>query len=171
MSPSPTTKSSKAIENEEEIRDPFSVESTKSEIPVETETIPDKEKEKMREEVLHEISEAEKPVKKATPPQVAVPPTVPVIDKSESLIIIEDILAADLEEVYFKMDMPTQKKFKEEGERVSIKIEELLKETKDQTHKIFKLIFNWLKLIPGVKKFFLNQEAKLKADKIMRIKR
>ena len=33
--------------------------------------------------------------------------------------------------------------------------------------KILKLIRSWLKLIPGVNKFFLEQEAKIKTDKIV----
>lgn len=166
-----SNKTDKLSEGEDEsIRDPFSTETLTPPVTELKETISEKEKIKMRQEVLHEISESEKPVKKATVPLPA-EPLLAVTEKSERLIIIEDILSEDLQDVYFKMDEANRKKFKEEGEKVSVKIEKLLFETKDQTHRIFKLIFNWLKLIPGVKKYFLNQEAKLKADKIMRIKK
>jgi hypothetical protein len=33
--------------------------------------------------------------------------------------------------------------------------------------KILALIRDWLKLIPGVNRFFLEQEAKIKTDKIL----
>jgi len=29
---------------------------------------------------------------------------------------------------------------------------------------------NWLKLIPGVNKFFLEQEAKIKTDEVLKLK-
>jgi hypothetical protein len=35
------------------------------------------------------------------------------------------------------------------------------------TKKIFVLIRAWLKIIPGVNRFFLEQEAKIKTDKIL----
>ncbi len=159
-------------ENENEsLRDPFSSETQSAPTQEVTETISEKEKLKMRQEILDEISESEKPVKKAALPQLPPEPVQPITEKSERLLIIEDILSEDLQDVYFKMDETSRKKFKDEGEKISVKIEKLLLETKDQTHRIFKLIFNWLRLIPGVKKYFLNQEAKLKADKIMRIKK
>ena len=38
-----------------------------------------------------------------------------------------------------------------------------------QMKKILKLIREWLLIIPGVNKFFLEQEAKIKAEKIQQI--
>ena len=36
--------------------------------------------------------------------------------------------------------------------------------------KIFELLLQWLKLLPGVNKFFLEQEAKIKVDQIMSLR-
>jgi len=74
-----------------------------------------------------------------------------------------------LEDIYFKMDQDTQEIFKKKGEEATQQIMKLIKETKITFGKVFKLIFGWLKIIPGANKFFLEQEAKIKADKIMKI--
>ena len=37
--------------------------------------------------------------------------------------------------------------------------------------KIIDVIKKWLSIIPGINKFFLEQEAKIKTDKIMELKK
>ncbi|NUM25215.1 MAG: hypothetical protein HUU49_01155 [Candidatus Buchananbacteria bacterium] len=91
--------------------------------------------------------------------------------KSESLVKIEAILEEDLADAYFKMSATKQKEFKLEGEQIAKKIDQLLLKTKDEARNIFKLIFKWLRLMPGVNKFFVEQEAKIKTDKILRLKK
>ncbi|MFA6322633.1 MAG: hypothetical protein WCX71_04120 [Candidatus Buchananbacteria bacterium] len=153
-----------------DLADPFSQETRPVEQAPKPESLSEQEREHLKNEVLEVISESEKTVKNAVIQTIPDEPApVLVKDKSETQIIIEDILSEDLRDVYFKMDPPLQQKFKTEGENISAKIEVLLKETKVKTHKIFKLIFGWLKLIPGVNKFFINQEAKLKAEKIIKL--
>jgi len=84
---------------------------------------------------------------------------------------IENILEEDLEEIYFSLPPEKQKEFKTKGEETAKKISLALQKTKIKVNQIIKLIKNWLKLIPGVNKFFLEQEAKIKADKIIELKR
>jgi len=50
------------------------------------------------------------------------------------------------------------------------KINTLLDKAKINLGKIASLIRKWLSIIPGVNKFFLEQEAKIKADEIMKLK-
>jgi hypothetical protein len=90
--------------------------------------------------------------------------------KQKRILEIDSILSAGLNEVFLKMDPAKQKEFKERGEETAIKIGELLDRTKVKISKIIDLIKRWLKLIPGVNKFFLEQEAKIKADRIIKIK-
>lgn len=85
-------------------------------------------------------------------------------------IAIDNILAEGLNEVFLKMNPKQQSEFKKKGEETVIKINELLGRTKVKVSKIIDLIRSWLKLIPGVNKFFLEQEVKIKADKIIKIK-
>ncbi|MCK4744766.1 hypothetical protein KAS41_01770 [Candidatus Parcubacteria bacterium] len=83
---------------------------------------------------------------------------------------IESILSEGLEEIYVNLSARKQLEFKKKGEETAAKIFFILKKTKVKVKKIIKLIKEWLKTIPGVNKFFLEQEAKIKTDKIIDIK-
>lgn len=83
---------------------------------------------------------------------------------------IEEIMSAGLDQAFLKMSPKEQKKFKEEGEKTAKKINILFKKAKLEASKVIKLISRWLQLIPGVNRFFLEQEAKIKSDKIIKIK-
>ena len=84
---------------------------------------------------------------------------------------IENILEQDLGEIYFKLSPEKQSEFKIKGEQTAKDISLLMKKTKVKVKKIIDLIRDWLKLIPGVNKFFLEQEAKIKADRILEFKK
>ncbi|MFZ4632417.1 MAG: hypothetical protein ACOYL8_04435 [Patescibacteria group bacterium] len=83
---------------------------------------------------------------------------------------IDNILSDGLNEVFLKMNPAEQVVFKKTGEETVTKINQLLLETKVRVNKIIDLIRKWLGLIPRVNKFFLEQEVKIKADKILKIK-
>jgi len=97
--------------------------------------------------------------------------TTPKIQKSLDPIEqkIESILQEDLTDLYLSMPKDKQEKFKAEGEKTLSKIMQIVHKTKVNAKKIFLLIRNWLKIIPGVNRFFLEQEAKIKTDKILRL--
>ncbi len=137
--------------------------------------------EKERPVIPEEKPEAERPfvpeaekrppevVKKEEKPAVTavVTPIVARPAKSEGLIKIEKILEEDLEEFYFSMPEEKRAEFKAKGEEAASKIEQMVEAGKIVARKILKLIRAWLKLIPGVNKFFLEQAAKIKTDKVM----
>ncbi|MCX6785979.1 MAG: hypothetical protein NTZ18_03975 [Candidatus Komeilibacteria bacterium] len=83
---------------------------------------------------------------------------------------VESILAEDLEEAYAKMPRAKQQEFKTQGEETARKIAKLLISAKVKVKEIFLLIFKWLRIIPGVNKYFLEQEAKIKADRLLALK-
>jgi hypothetical protein len=85
-------------------------------------------------------------------------------------LAIDNILAEGLSEVFLKMKPAEQQKFKKQGEETAAKINLLLSQTKIKVNKIIELIKRWLSIIPGINKFFLEQEAKIKTDKIIKIK-
>lgn len=87
--------------------------------------------------------------------------------KSVTYQKIEHILEEDLGDLYLKMDAAHRRIFKEEGEKTAHQIEYIIKTGKSIMTRITELIKRWLKLIPGVNKFFIEQEAKIKADKIL----
>ena len=91
--------------------------------------------------------------------------------RPEVLTEIEKILEEDLAETYFRLEPELRQKFKTKGEKTALKISELLGQAKVRVKNIFRLILDWLKLIPGVNKFFLIQEAKIKTDRIMKLRK
>lgn len=105
------------------------------------------------------------------PPSVAaaVPVIEPVITpiKDEVAQEIENILSEDLTDLFLKMNPQQQEEFRVKGEETASKIRVILSSAKFGVKKILDLISDWLKLIPGVNKFFLEQEAKIKTDKIL----
>lgn len=99
-------------------------------------------------------------------------PQVPQTQSAEARRAAEiDIILSDgLNEVFLKMNTSQQSQFKKAGEEAVTKINLLLSETKVKVNKIVEIIRKWLRLIPSVNKFFLEQEVKIKADKIFKIK-
>lgn len=116
-------------------------------------------------------AETVKPQEKAGAPRstTALPSAV-VSFQDRRAQAIDAILAEGLNEVFLKMTPAEQKEFKAKGEETVTKINKLLDQAKIKTRKIIDLIRRWLKIIPGVNKFFLEQEAKIKADRIIKIK-
>ena len=96
-----------------------------------------------------------------TPAPAAISP------KSPRIQAIESVLEEDLGEVYFTMTPDQQAVFKQTGEATAQQIDTLLSGFKLQAKKIADLIRHWLGLLPGVSKFFLEQETKIKTDKLI----
>lgn len=97
--------------------------------------------------------------------------TEAVTDKSERLRAIEKVLSQGLEQIYSGLDKAAQKTVKRVGEETARQIEILLESGKSAAKKILRLIRAWLAKIPGVNKFFLEQESKIKTDRIMAMAR
>lgn len=92
----------------------------------------------------------------------------PVV-KDPTVKSIESILEEDLGDTYKKMTPALQAKFRKEGERVAGLIAVMVHHAKINARIVLKLIVGWLKLIPGVNHFFLEQEAKIKTDRILKL--
>ncbi len=80
---------------------------------------------------------------------------------------IEGILAKGLDNVFLSMDAGTQQEFKKKGEETSQAIVVLLQKAKLKVKKIINLIVSWLKIIPRVNKYYIEQEAKIKTEEIL----
>lgn len=128
---------------------------------VELEKIPEKETETREAELLEEESISPGGVGTVKPAAPSAPP------KDEVLTQVEKILEEDLENIYFNLPAETRQKFHDKGEETAGKIRMILGQAGIQVKKILNLIRDWLKIIPGVNKFFLEQEAKIKTDKIL----
>lgn len=83
---------------------------------------------------------------------------------------IESILSEGLEKMYLEMTPEKQQEFKQVGEETAQKINLLLSSAKVKMKRVIDLIRGWLSLLPGVNKFFLEQETKIRVDKITKLK-
>ncbi len=99
-----------------------------------------------------------------TPKVVAVLPP-----KDETLLRIEQILEEDLGELYTKLPASAQPLFKQRGEEASLEIAGMVKHLSLKVKRALELVRKWLLTIPGVNKFFLEQQAKIKIDKIQEL--
>ncbi len=84
---------------------------------------------------------------------------------------IDQILSEGLSDIYLSLSPQKQAEFRQGGEATVKKINILLSQAKVKVKQVLDLIKRWLAIIPGVNKFFLEQEAKIKADKIMKLKK
>ena len=71
--------------------------------------------------------------------------------------------------VFLSLAAGAREKFKAEGERVAVQIRGMIESKKVQPTKALKPIRTWLKHIPHVNGYFLEQEAKIKVDKVIRL--
>lgn len=129
----------------------------KAEVPKEIQKAPEKKP-----------AELSEPAPERQPAAAALPQTK--VKKSETLERIEDIMEEDLEEVYTELSSEKKQEFRQKGEETAKEIEGMMYKVKIKSKKIFKLLFGWLRVIPHVNKYFLEQEAKLKTDEIMHLK-
>ena len=81
---------------------------------------------------------------------------------------IESVLEEDLGDLYTQMDPQYQQAFKVKGEETAKAVFQIVMyESKIKVKKIVDLIRRWLTIIPGINKYFLEQEVKIKTDKIL----
>jgi len=106
-------------------------------------------------------------------PHIAPVTSAPVIeqkDKNDADIEvkkIESVLEEGMKEIYISLPEEKKKEFKSKGESVARQINAILHATKKKMGEIISLIISWLKIIPGVSRFFVEQQAVLKAQKLL----
>lgn len=136
------------------------------EISTEQESLPEKSAEQGPERVVAspKTPSAEVPVKSGA----ASAPVAPVA-KDPVMSRVEGILAEDLADIYRELPEGKREKFNARGDEVAAEIFDMIHRARAGAKKILKLIRDWLKMIPGINRFFLEQEAKIKTDKLMAI--
>lgn len=133
------------------------------------------EQEKAREQEQNQPELAPKPAEAKTAPS-KVPKflrrSAPILPagKDPLAVKIEKIMEDGLGDAYNRLSPIAKQEFKIKGEITAEKIRDLMRATHVKAKKVLRLILEWLKLLPGVNKFFLEQEAKIKADRIVALK-
>lgn len=113
--------------------------------------------------VAAEVSERRAPHSSQNTTPTSAPSTV-----DPDILGIEGILASGLDGFFGHLSPDQQQRFKTDGESTAVKIREALHKQGTKIKDIVRLIINWLKGLPGINTFFLEQEAKIKADAIVR---
>ncbi len=90
-----------------------------------------------------------------------------ILDTSETTKEIEAILSEGLNEAYQSLPENLKERFREKGRETASQIEKIISGTRVAVRKILDLVKRWLLIIPAVNKFFLEQESKIKTDKIL----
>ena len=120
--------------------------------------------------VPQQAAPQEAPVQVQAAPQVAVPAAQQLVapdPRAGVLKQVEGLLSDGLKELYMSLPEARRAAFKATGEVVANKITDMIMYGKAKVKEIWKLIGEWLRVVPGVNKYFLEQEIKIKTDKIM----
>ncbi len=82
---------------------------------------------------------------------------------------IENVLAEGLAELYRSLEPRAQAEFRAQGEATARELSSLIQRVKFTLSEVLKLIRQWLASVPGISRYFVEQTAKIKADKILKL--
>lgn len=104
-------------------------------------------------------------------PSIAPAPAMPlpISAPDQQLQQVEQVLAEGLQDIFASLPPAEQQKFKVSGEQAAQEVDSLLRQVKVKVSAIVDVIRRWLSSIPGVNKFFVEQEAKIKAEKLVKL--
>jgi hypothetical protein len=111
----------------------------------------------------------EAPVTVVTPgqPATAGQPVVEATQKDEVTVEVEKILEAGLGDYVPDMPEEARQRFLKKGGEVAAQLSVMVRTLNIHVSLVVKLLKEWLLTIPGVNKYFIEQEAKIKADQII----
>ncbi len=110
-----------------------------------------------------EVSAQPKELPSAAPTPTADLP-LPISGPDQQLQHVELVLAEGLQDIFASLPPAEQQKFKAAGEQAAQEVYTLLGQARVKVSAIVDVIRRWLSSIPGVNKFFVEQEAKIKAE-------
>ena len=89
------------------------------------------------------------------------------VKKDEALLEVEKILEDGLGDFVTSLPEAPKARFLKLGREVATQIAKMVRAYKVKVRDVVHLIREWLLVIPGVNAFFLEQEAKIKTDRIL----
>lgn len=89
--------------------------------------------------------------------------------KDDVTLRVEKIMEDGLGSYYDRLSPQAKVQFKRKGEETAVEISLMVRSLKVKMHRVLRLLRDWLLTIPGVNKFFLEQEAKIKTDRILEL--
>lgn len=97
------------------------------------------------------------------------PAVVATVEKDAVFLDVEKILEEGLGAYFTQLPESAKERFQKKGEEVASHIAQMVRELRVKAKEVILLIRDWLLTIPGVNKFFLEQEAKIKTDRILQL--
>jgi hypothetical protein len=107
----------------------------------------------------------------ATPVAGAAAEAAPVPEADAVTLEVEKILEDGLGDYVEAMPPDARQRFLAKGRDVSTQIALMVRQFKVELRRTITLIRDWLLTIPGVNRYFLEQEAKIKTDRIISLAR
>ena len=98
---------------------------------------------------------------------VQTPPVAAPVKKDETVLEVEKILEDGLGDFVASMPDAPKARFMQLGQQIAAQIALMVRGYKVKVRTVIHLIREWLLVIPGVNAFFLEQEAKIKTDRIL----
>lgn len=115
-------------------------------------------------QVVAQEPPADQAVGVPAPAAIAVPP-----DKvSED---VQKILEDGLEEAIVTMPEEAKQRFLQKGKEIGTILADMVRHYKVEVKRVLSMLKEWLTAIPGINKFFLEKEAKIKTDRILELER
>ena len=125
--------------------------------------------------------EQESAMPEQAPRQPATPIVIPQIAPSASPLApltapdpragvlkqVEALLSEGLQQLYLSLPEGRRAAFKQKGEQIANTITDMIMFGKAKVKEIWSLITSWLGTISGVNKYYVEQEIKIKTDRIM----
>lgn len=107
------------------------------------------------------------PAKETAPAaKAAAVPAMPE-QKDKYRVRVERVLEQNLWDLYFALPQGAREKFKAQGEAAAAALRTAIESKRVKPSQVLKPVLKWLKTIPKVNPYFLEQEAKIKTDQIM----
>lgn len=107
----------------------------------------------------------------AAPATGAVAESAPAAEVDPVTLEVEKILEDGLGDYVEAMPAEARQRFLTKGRDVSTQIALMVRQFKVELRRTITLIRDWLLTIPGVNRYFLEQEAKIKTDRIISLAR
>lgn len=98
------------------------------------------------------------------PAVIAVPPDKIAED-------VQKILEDGLEEAIVTMPEDAKQRFLQKGKEIGTIVSDMVRHYKVEVKRVLSMLKEWLTAIPGINKFFLEKEAKIKTDRILELER
>ena len=105
--------------------------------------------------------------------QPAAAPVAPAIAVAPDKIAddVQKILEEGLEEAIVTMPEEAKQRFLQKGKEIGTIVADMVRRYKVEVKRVLSLLKEWLTTIPGVNRFFLEKEAKIKTDRILELER